>query len=88
MKAGVSGGLCDFPSFDAVLFPTEKESTVARTEVHRAACSRFKKRGAAFVEFSLSGLIQCDNTVRGIAIRERDARGSARRHTLLLIWSQ
>lgn len=37
MKAGVSCPHCDFPSFDAILFPTEKESAVTSTKVHSAA---------------------------------------------------
>lgn len=38
MKANVTGLHCDFPSFDAILFPTEKGSAVTSTKVHSAAC--------------------------------------------------
>lgn len=69
-KAGVSGLRCDFPSFDAVLFPTEKECAVTITKVHGAACWIQRE---VFVAVSLHSLIQFDNTVCGKAIWGRDA---------------
>lgn len=54
MKAGVSGRHCDFPSFDAVLFPTEKECAVTITKVYGAAC---------WIQREVESLLQSHSTV-------------------------
>lgn len=85
MKAGVSGLRCDFPSFDAVLFPTEKECAVTVTKVQGTACWIQREvesllQSHSPVRFSM--IIQCVEKQSGREMHEGGHRARYSNHIL------